>query len=156
MITTAEKTRETRLRRAAERQGLVLKRSRRRDPRAFDYGRYWLVAGERGHEVDECEGCDERKEIPMMDLDPGTGQLFHGICAECAETRFHMQVGQRLRLRSPGRNGAIDVQFLSPAENAIRIRYPADGSWDLIPWSDFDNSGFADLDEVERYLEGER
>jgi hypothetical protein len=38
-----DKTREIRLRRAADRQGLRLERSRRRDPRAKDYGRYWLV-----------------------------------------------------------------------------------------------------------------
>lgn len=37
-----EKVRENRLRRMAERQGLSLSRSRRRDPRAVDYGMYWL------------------------------------------------------------------------------------------------------------------
>lgn len=40
---TTEKTRENRLRRMAQRQGLQLARSRRRDPRAFDYGGYMLV-----------------------------------------------------------------------------------------------------------------
>lgn len=39
----ADKVRENRLRRMAERQGLVLTRSRRRDPRALDYGLYWLA-----------------------------------------------------------------------------------------------------------------
>jgi hypothetical protein len=38
-----EKVRENRLRRMAERQGFVLHKSRRRDPRAIDYGRYMLV-----------------------------------------------------------------------------------------------------------------
>lgn len=38
-----EKIRENRLRRAAERQALRLVKSRRRDTRAADYGRYWLV-----------------------------------------------------------------------------------------------------------------
>ena len=38
-----EKVRENRLRRMAERQGLRLIKSRRRDPRALDYGAYWLV-----------------------------------------------------------------------------------------------------------------
>jgi hypothetical protein len=37
------KVRENRLRRMAERQGLVLHKSRRRDPRAIDHGLYWLV-----------------------------------------------------------------------------------------------------------------
>lgn len=38
----AERTREQRLRRMAARQGLILAKSRRRDPRALDYGEYWL------------------------------------------------------------------------------------------------------------------
>ena len=40
---TNEKVRENRLRRMAKRQGLMLQRSRRRDPRAVDYGRYILA-----------------------------------------------------------------------------------------------------------------
>lgn len=39
----AEKTRETRLRRMADRQGLRLVKSRRRDPHAHDFGTYILV-----------------------------------------------------------------------------------------------------------------
>jgi hypothetical protein len=39
----SERVRELRLRRMAKRQGLALHKSRRRDPRAIDYGRYWLV-----------------------------------------------------------------------------------------------------------------
>lgn len=35
--------RENRLRRMAQRQGLALRKSRRRDPRAVDYGGYWLI-----------------------------------------------------------------------------------------------------------------
>ena len=38
-----DKVRENRLRRAAQRQGLTLTKSRRRDPRATDYGTYMLV-----------------------------------------------------------------------------------------------------------------
>ena len=38
-----DKVRENRLRRAAQRQGLTLAKSRRRDPRATDYGTYMLV-----------------------------------------------------------------------------------------------------------------
>ena len=41
-----EKVRENRLRRMAERQGLRLVKSRRRDPRAIDYGTYMLVNAE--------------------------------------------------------------------------------------------------------------
>ena len=37
------KIRENRLRRMAERQGVALVKSRRRDPRALDYGKYMIV-----------------------------------------------------------------------------------------------------------------
>jgi hypothetical protein len=40
---TNEKVRENRLRRMAERQGLRLVKSRRRDPFARDFGVYWVV-----------------------------------------------------------------------------------------------------------------
>ena len=40
---TDEKVRENRLRRMADRQGLRLVKSRRRDPRAIDYGGWMIV-----------------------------------------------------------------------------------------------------------------
>ena len=40
-----EKVRDNRMRRAAERQGLALSKSRRRDPRALDFGMYRLTDG---------------------------------------------------------------------------------------------------------------
>jgi hypothetical protein len=42
--TTNEKVRENLLRRAADRQGLALRKSRTRDPRAIDYGRWMIVS----------------------------------------------------------------------------------------------------------------
>ena len=48
---TVDKVRENRARRAAERQALKLTRSRRRDPRAIDYGGYWLHDIETGAEI---------------------------------------------------------------------------------------------------------
>lgn len=47
----AEKVREIRLRRMAERRGLRLSRSRRRDPLAIDYGMYYLIDDRRDGEV---------------------------------------------------------------------------------------------------------
>jgi hypothetical protein len=43
---TTEKSREARLRRMAARQGLILHKSRRRDPNAIGYGGYMLVNAE--------------------------------------------------------------------------------------------------------------
>lgn len=66
---TDDKVRENRARRMAQRQGLTLNKSRRRDPRAIDFGTYTLsdannviVAGER-MTLDEVESyltSDER------------------------------------------------------------------------------------------------
>ena len=56
----AGKAHENRLRRMAERQGLGLRKSRRRDPLARDYGEIYIV-NERGtkmgtfHSLDEAE-----------------------------------------------------------------------------------------------------
>ena len=55
----AEKVREIRLRRMAERQGLTLSRSRRRDPRALDYGKYWLRKGDQLVTTEEGISMDE-------------------------------------------------------------------------------------------------
>jgi hypothetical protein len=67
MMDTDAKVRENRLRRMAERQGLRLEKSRRRDPRAVDYGKYMLVnptingvvagivAGRPGFDLDDVE-----------------------------------------------------------------------------------------------------
>lgn len=42
-MTVNDKVRENRLRRAAERQGLRLEKSKRRDPLALEYGTFQLV-----------------------------------------------------------------------------------------------------------------
>jgi hypothetical protein len=60
-----EKVRENRLRRMAERQGLALKKSRRRDPRAIDYGMYMLVDLHSNNVVAGTEGTGR----PNLSLD---------------------------------------------------------------------------------------
>jgi len=47
-MTASEKARENRIRRFAERQRYVLVKSRVRDRRAWQHGRYWLVAQDPG------------------------------------------------------------------------------------------------------------
>lgn len=72
-MTADEKVRENRLRRMAERQGLKLTRSRRRDPRALDYGLYWLidihsntlVSPKSGSSLDEVERLLTGGETPQ-------------------------------------------------------------------------------------------
>jgi len=62
---TTEKTRETRLRRMAERQGLQLVKSRRRDHRAIDYGMYMIVNPNGNYIVAGAEGTGR----PNLSLD---------------------------------------------------------------------------------------
>ena len=60
---------EDRVRRMATRQGLILNKSRRRDPLAYDYGAFWLLA-ETGHIV----AGDERVG---MSLEEAESWLLH-------------------------------------------------------------------------------
>jgi hypothetical protein len=50
-MATSDKSREIRLRRMAKRQGLELKKSRRRDPKAVDYGGYMIIDQRTGKPV---------------------------------------------------------------------------------------------------------
>ena len=59
---TAERVRENRVRRMAERQGLALRKSRRRDPYAIDYGTYWLIDPSMNAVTHECGNLDEVEE----------------------------------------------------------------------------------------------
>jgi hypothetical protein len=76
-----EKVRENRLRRMADRQGLKLTRSRRRDPLALDYGLYWLteissntmLTPEQGVSIDEIEDRLTRPPALPTDTSPPTG-----------------------------------------------------------------------------------
>ncbi|MGA2455575.1 MAG: hypothetical protein ABSG93_18875 [Solirubrobacteraceae bacterium] len=55
-----EKVRENRLRRMAQRQGLALVKSRRRDPRALDYRGYWLSRVDNGRWLRDENGREVR------------------------------------------------------------------------------------------------
>lgn len=61
-MTKEEKVRENRYRRAADRQGLVLSKSARRDKRATDYGTYHLL-DQAGNVIAFCANLDEVQDI---------------------------------------------------------------------------------------------
>ena len=61
----SEKARENRLRRMADRQGLALRKSSRRDPRAIDYGMWMIVDLFTNAVVAGTEGTGR----PNLDLD---------------------------------------------------------------------------------------
>jgi hypothetical protein len=70
----AEKVRENRLRRMAERQGYALRKPRRRDTRALDYGELWLLRvwvedGGRVVALDDPEGTDDAWLGPFPSFD---------------------------------------------------------------------------------------
>ena len=48
---TKERVRENKVRRIAQRRGFRVERSRRRDPQALDYARYWLIRVEDKEEM---------------------------------------------------------------------------------------------------------
>ncbi len=63
----ADKVRENRVRRAAERQGLRLVKSRRRDPNAWDHGTYGLLSAETGALVWGVAGTNYG--VPLDDVE---------------------------------------------------------------------------------------
>ena len=63
----SDKVRENRLRRMAERQGLILEKSRRRDRRALGFGKYRLVTDSR-QRVDYTHTMDDVERI-LLGLD---------------------------------------------------------------------------------------
>ena len=63
------KTRETRLRNAARRQGMTLHKSRQRDRRALLFGRYWLVDTRAGIVHGAEAGTGLVGDWPGLDLD---------------------------------------------------------------------------------------
>ena len=67
-MTTEEKSREMRLRRMADRQGLRLVKSGRRDPRATDYRKYMLV-DQLTNSVVVGIGALDRAELTMDDVE---------------------------------------------------------------------------------------
>ena len=62
------KTRETRLRRMADRQGFQLVKSRRRDPRSIDYGR-WMILNPFTNGVVAGVGGTGRPEFTLDDVE---------------------------------------------------------------------------------------
>jgi hypothetical protein len=62
---TTDKSREARVRRMLARQGYALSRSRRRDPRATDYGRYTISKD--GTAVYEARGLDDAERWTLAE-----------------------------------------------------------------------------------------
>lgn len=66
MTETEHKVLENRLRRAAKRQGLVLVKSRSRDPRAIDYGGYMLADADTDKVV--AGGLGSRQALTLTEV----------------------------------------------------------------------------------------
>ncbi len=77
MSATQYKTYENRLRRAADRQGYMLVKSRRRDPHAIGYGKYVLVEDKKGNRIGRHGG-----QAAISELDGGFGDTLDGIDQE--------------------------------------------------------------------------
>lgn len=68
-MSSSIKVRENRLRRMADRQGLRLMKSRRRDPRALDFGTYWLV-----EPLEHGPGLEPAPDILVFGSDGKSGE----------------------------------------------------------------------------------
>jgi hypothetical protein len=82
-IMTEAKIKQNRIRRMAERQGLALQLSRRRDPRAKDYGQVWLCwldapTPERSNDawVGPFDSLDDVEFLLTSDIDKLPGRLY--------------------------------------------------------------------------------
>ena len=86
----ATDAREARARRKADRQGLQLTKSRRRDPDAWDYGRYWLWKA----------SANRQRENPVAGLPKhdGEGRLRFGLTLDEVEAYLS---GQREEQSQP-------------------------------------------------------
>jgi hypothetical protein len=97
---TADKIRENRLRRIAVRQGLTLRKSPRRDPRALGYGTYmlansttrrvvamdWNLPGGYGFDLDAIEEVLSRQSNAAESTDVGRYSTKF-TCAKCGDER---------------------------------------------------------------------
>ena len=75
-------------------------------------------------------------------IDIGDGIQWEGLCAEC-EQNYGMQAGDTIRLTKPREShpDEMEVRFVQPEINAIRISFFSDGSTEVIPWIDFHRPG---------------
>jgi hypothetical protein len=76
-MTTAEKVHENKMRKYAERQGLMLVKSSRRDPRAWDFGRFVLVPDTRKSPFDPRD--PEVLAYAYRKLDRGEGLTMEQV-----------------------------------------------------------------------------
>lgn len=73
---SSEKVREVRLRRMAERQGLALHKSKRRDPNALGYGR-WMILNPHNSNAVVADSIGPTGE-PSLGLDEVEAYLIRG------------------------------------------------------------------------------
>ena len=86
VTTTDPKTHENLLRRAASRQGYALVKSRRRDPKALDYGRYLLIEPRR---LPAFRKLDEVRTAARFAADGLTLEQVEQKIGPVEETRSH-------------------------------------------------------------------
>lgn len=91
MSDLGDRTRETRLRRMAERQGLVLTKSRRRDPRATDYGEYYLTDAETG--VQLAGYSHSMRDLDAVEFWLATRRARTGYSVEIETPEYEHEIG---------------------------------------------------------------
>lgn len=59
---------ENRVRRTLQRRGFGLQKCRVRDPRGYNYGRYWVILGHTGGLVDKIPGANFDQYVKLEDI----------------------------------------------------------------------------------------
>lgn len=121
----AEKVREARLRRTAERQGLKLVKSRRRDPRAVDYGRYVIVDPDSDQPI-----AGELGSASAMTLDDVEAWL---ASPSPESVEVVIKEGRRVVRRSLARAGGPVVMVEHDFPDAVRHHYSPAGADEDVP-----------------------
>jgi hypothetical protein len=95
-----EKIRENRLRRMAERQGLRLEKSRRRDPLAWDFETYQLVDPRSNAVVAQAHAVGHGYGLTLDEIEHRLTARYRGIASFMAAHTGTVEAGTNFTIRS--------------------------------------------------------
>jgi len=117
MVSGKDKTRETRLRRMAERRGLRLQKSPRRDPGAWDFGTYQLADAREGWIVAE-QVAGQGYGMSLDDVEEwlnGKAVQMYKVIAELQPRPFPAVTAEQRQRFTDAISGLFSRMVLTPA-----------------------------------------
>ena len=148
----AHKTRETRLRRMAQRQGLVLRKSRRRDERARDYATYVVWRESTSDEASVSSAVGPFSSLDEVEAwltdDPNTrpqNALQLSKARERAEAEAQARYAEQLTVESDPVDATVRHVVLGD-HRVAKLVYSGDARWGLVYLVDGnDHDSFNDI-----------